>query len=142
MALRGVGSTGAGVMTPARRDDDKSFGLVLSRKPNEQIVVGSDIIIRVSEIKGDKVVICFDAPPEVRIRRAEVTNHNRTKKENAGNGLFLSRKKFEQVILFDERINQEIVVTVTEIRAGQVRIGTKADETVPVNRLEVLTKAA
>jgi carbon storage regulator len=46
--------------------------LVLSRKPGEAVCIGSDIKVRVLDIKGGKVRLGLSAPPEVRIHRSEV----------------------------------------------------------------------
>ena len=46
--------------------------LVLSRKPNESIVIGPDISVRVIRVQGNRVRIGVDAPPEVAILRDEV----------------------------------------------------------------------
>lgn len=47
--------------------------LVLSRKPNETIVIGTNICLRVLAIKGNTVRLGIDAPLEVPVRRAELT---------------------------------------------------------------------
>jgi len=54
--------------------------LVLSRKPNESIVIRDDIVIRVIEIRGDKVRLGFDAPKHVPVHRHEV--YDAIKREN------------------------------------------------------------
>ena len=46
--------------------------LVLSRKHNEQILIGDDIIITVVDIRGDKVRLGIEAPTEVPVHRYEV----------------------------------------------------------------------
>ena len=46
--------------------------LVLSRKCDEQIVIGQDIIVTVVEIRGDKVRLGIEAPTEVPVHRQEV----------------------------------------------------------------------
>lgn len=46
--------------------------LVLSRKKNESIVVNSDVIITVVEIRGDKVRLGVVAPKDVPVHREEV----------------------------------------------------------------------
>ncbi len=46
--------------------------LVISRKVSESILIGDDIEIIVSEISGDRVKICIDAPKEIRIVRKEL----------------------------------------------------------------------
>jgi len=46
--------------------------LVLSRHRNESIIIGDDIIITVIDIRGDKVQLGIEAPPEVSAHRREV----------------------------------------------------------------------
>lgn len=46
--------------------------LVLSRKNNEQIRIGNDIVLTVVDIRGDKVRLGIEAPKEVAVHRAEV----------------------------------------------------------------------
>lgn len=46
--------------------------LVLSRKKDEKIIIGDDIIIMVIEIRGDKVRLGIEAPKEISVHREEV----------------------------------------------------------------------
>jgi len=46
--------------------------LVLSRKKNESIVIGDNVVITVIEVRGDKVRLGIQAPREVPIHRSEV----------------------------------------------------------------------
>ncbi len=46
--------------------------LVLSRKKTESVRIGSDIVITIIEIRGDKVRLGFNAPKDVFIHRQEV----------------------------------------------------------------------
>lgn len=46
--------------------------LVLSRQRDETIMIGDDIEITISEIRGDKVRIGIKAPPNVPVHRKEV----------------------------------------------------------------------
>jgi carbon storage regulator len=46
--------------------------LVLSRKKNERIVIGDNIVITVVEVRGDRVRLGIEAPQEVSIHRSEV----------------------------------------------------------------------
>jgi carbon storage regulator len=46
--------------------------LILSRKPNEKIMIGDDISVTVIEIRGDQVRVGVDAPKQVKVYRQEV----------------------------------------------------------------------
>jgi carbon storage regulator len=46
--------------------------MVLSRKRDEKIVIGNDIVVTIVEIRGDRVRLGFEAPREVSIHRQEV----------------------------------------------------------------------
>jgi carbon storage regulator len=46
--------------------------LVLSRKLDEQILIGDDVVLTVVRIEGDKVKIGIEAPIGVRVDREEV----------------------------------------------------------------------
>ncbi len=43
--------------------------LVLSRKKNEVVMIGDNIVVRVIDIRGDKVHLGFEAPREIQIVR-------------------------------------------------------------------------
>lgn len=46
--------------------------LVLSRKVDEQLLIGDDIVITINRISGNRVVIGIEAPQDVRILRGEL----------------------------------------------------------------------
>ena len=46
--------------------------LVLTRTPTQEIRIGHDIIVRVLDVKGERVRIGIDAPNEVSVHRQEV----------------------------------------------------------------------
>ena len=46
--------------------------LVLSRKKNESIVIGDNIVITVVDVRGDKERLGIDAPKDVPVHRREV----------------------------------------------------------------------
>lgn len=46
--------------------------LVLSRKRDEKIVIGKDVVVTVIEIRGDKVRLGFEAPENVPVHRQEI----------------------------------------------------------------------
>lgn len=62
--------------------------LVLTRKHNQSIMIGSNIEIMVVEIRGDQVKIGIKAPKNVSIYRSEIyeeiMNENRLATEQAG----------------------------------------------------------
>lgn len=46
--------------------------LVLSRKKDEQIIIGKDIVVTIVDIRGDKVRLGISAPSNVPVHRKEV----------------------------------------------------------------------
>ncbi|MDP3179136.1 MAG: carbon storage regulator CsrA [Spirochaetaceae bacterium] len=46
--------------------------LILSRRLNEKIVIGDDIVISVVEVRGDQVKLGIEAPRNVKVFREEV----------------------------------------------------------------------
>lgn len=46
--------------------------LVLSRRANESIVIGGEVVVTVLEVRGDQVRLGIDAPRSVTIHREEV----------------------------------------------------------------------
>ena len=46
--------------------------LAMSRKPGEKVVIGNGITLTVVEVRGNRVLLAFDAPEQVRILRAEL----------------------------------------------------------------------
>ena len=57
--------------------------LVLSRKPNQSIVIGSDIVVTVIEVKGDQVRLGIKAPRHVAVHRDEVAAEIRSANQEA-----------------------------------------------------------
>lgn len=48
------------------------MSLVLSRRTAEEIVIGSNIVITVHKITGNRVQLAIEAPREVEVVRAEL----------------------------------------------------------------------
>jgi carbon storage regulator len=61
--------------------------LVLSRKRNEKINIGNDIVITVVELLGDRVRIGIKAPPTVSVVRTELAKEWRKKPGTNNRGL-------------------------------------------------------
>lgn len=54
--------------------------LVLTRKRDQAVVIGDDIIVKIVEVKGDTVKIGIEAPRDITVHRQEV--YDDIKKEN------------------------------------------------------------
>lgn len=46
--------------------------LVLSRKPNESIHIGDDIVVTVARLSGNRVRLAIHAPAHVSVKRSEL----------------------------------------------------------------------
>ena len=46
--------------------------LVLSRKVGDEIIIDGHIRVRITAVKGDRVRVGIEAPPEVTVDRAEI----------------------------------------------------------------------
>ena len=46
--------------------------LVLTRKPNERIVIAKEIVVRILDVAGGRVRLGIDAPADIPIWREEV----------------------------------------------------------------------
>jgi carbon storage regulator len=58
--------------------------LVLSRKKDERIVIGDNISLCVVDIRGDKVRLGIEAPPEITVHRQEVYDAIQTEQAARG----------------------------------------------------------
>lgn len=60
--------------------------LLLSRKRDEKLVIGDNIVITVVEIRGDKVRLGVEAPKDIPVHRREVYEAKKRKqKDGEGN---------------------------------------------------------
>ena len=55
--------------------------LVLSRKPNERIVIADDIVVQILAVNGGRVRVGIDAPRDMLVLRDELEPH-----ESVGSG--------------------------------------------------------
>jgi carbon storage regulator len=65
--------------------------LILSRRVNEKIVIGDDVVVSVVEVRGDQVKLGIDAPRNVKVFRQEVFDaiQEENKRAAAASGLQL-----------------------------------------------------
>ena len=74
--------------------------LVLSRKKNERIVIGENVVITVVEFRGDRVRLGIEAPQEVPIHRSEV--HAAIRQEQSEQNNDVSKSSAEEVSTHEE----------------------------------------
>lgn len=55
--------------------------LILTRKPDETVVIGNDIRVRVMGVNGNQVRIGIEAPKNIEVDREEI--HERKQQERA-----------------------------------------------------------
>lgn len=60
--------------------------LVLTRKVNEEILIGEDIKITLVRIRGSQVRVGIEAPREMRIIRGEIDGTEKTSQGGSGDG--------------------------------------------------------
>ena len=48
--------------------------LVLSRKENERLMIGENIVVKIVRVSGGKVRLGIEAPAEISIRREELAS--------------------------------------------------------------------
>ena len=107
--------------------------LVLSRKRDESVTLGDDIVVTVVEILGGRVQLRID-PKGVLVRRCEdlgEVEQDGSDPSSAGR-VVVARSRNEAIIIGDD-----IVVTIVDIRGDRVRLGFDAPVKIPVHRREV-----
>jgi carbon storage regulator CsrA len=65
--------------------------LILTRKPNETIVIGDEVHIAVLGVKGNQVRLGIEAPKSIPVHREEVYKRIQNDKKNG-----IVRKEFEK----------------------------------------------
>jgi carbon storage regulator len=56
--------------------------LVLTRRPNESIVINDNVTVTVVEVKGDRVKLGFEAPRWIEIWRKEIWVEKQQERES------------------------------------------------------------
>ncbi|MDR2602333.1 MAG: carbon storage regulator CsrA [Spirochaetaceae bacterium] len=76
--------------------------LILTRKPDEKIIIGEDIVVSIIEIRGDQVRLGVDAPKTIKIYRQEIFDAIRAENKAAAESKtklpILKIKKSEKAI--------------------------------------------
>ncbi len=60
--------------------------LVLTRRANQSIIIGDDVVVTVLEVRGDQVRIGITAPRDVTVHREEVYRALHEANESAASG--------------------------------------------------------
>lgn len=68
--------------------------LILSRKKQESILIGKNIIIKILEVEGDRVKIGIEAPKDMKVLRKELYEDIREENKQAMNA---SKDKFDKL---------------------------------------------
>jgi len=74
--------------------------LVLTRKAEQKILIGNDIVITVLKVQGDQVSIGIEAPKELQIVREELLHEGLAKstaRENRKSAIYKKGKLSEEV---------------------------------------------
>jgi len=58
--------------------------LVFTRKTNQDIIIGDNIVVRVAEVRGNQVRLAVHAPSDVAIDRREIRDAKRRDAEHIG----------------------------------------------------------
>ena len=96
------------------------MALVLSRKEGEEIVlVEAGVIIRIEDIKGNRVQVSIEAPKDVRVM-----------------ALVLSRKEGEEIVL----VEAGVIIRIEDIKGNRVQVSIEAPKDVRVMRREIMNQ--
>lgn len=57
--------------------------LILTRKTNEKLIIGSDVVIEIVRVRGQQVSIGITAPSHVPVHREEIFNKIKTETKTA-----------------------------------------------------------
>ncbi len=71
--------------------------LVLSRKPNESIIIGDSIEIKVVEVRGEQVKLGITAPRDISVHRKEIYKAIQKQNLNAAESKKVDLDKLSQL---------------------------------------------
>ncbi len=81
--------------------------LVLSRKQNQEIIIGDNIKITVVKMKGNTVRLGIEAPREVNVLRGELPRHESSKREFANS----EESQAEMTVVFSNHEGDKTAAT-------------------------------
>ncbi len=77
--------------------------LVLSRKPNESIIIGDYVEIKVVEVRGEQVKLGITAPRDIPVHRKEIYESIHSQNKSAANPITENMDKLSK--LFKKKKN-------------------------------------
>lgn len=66
--------------------------LVLTRKTDEEIIIGDSIRVRIGKLRGNRVRLLIETPPGVQIRRMEALSRHHTDADRGVEALCASHR--------------------------------------------------
>jgi len=60
--------------------------LILTRRIQEAIMIGDDVVITILSVRGNQVRLGIDAPKSIPVHREEIYHLNKREKNNETNG--------------------------------------------------------
>lgn len=72
--------------------------LVLTRKPDQSIVVGGNIEITILEVRGEQVRVGIRAPREVAVHRKEIFDQIRDENRSASDAVVVQIPQLEELL--------------------------------------------
>ncbi len=99
--------------------------LVISRKKNESLVIGDDVIVTIVEIREDKVRLGVECPKEIPVHRREVyesTMRDRIGSEDTSKNPGIHKRYLEltEFLPFDKlsygQINYEVLINKKQLQ--------------------------
>lgn len=70
------------VAVSSTQNDKESFMLILTRRSNERIFIGEDVVLVVLGIENNRVKLGIEAPSEIAILREEIVDDSKKAKFN------------------------------------------------------------
>lgn len=58
--------------------------LVLTRQRSEEVVIGDDIVVKIVDVRGDKVRLGIECPVEIPVHRREIYEAIKRERERDG----------------------------------------------------------
>ena len=77
--------------------------LVLTRKAGESIVIGSDVVVTVIELRGGQVRVGIDAPRDVQVHREEIYEEVRRENQAAAASSDLGAERLRTEVVTVDR---------------------------------------